>query len=447
MKILLFENRYSSKLFRKAIEYAFEGAQIVGISEYRGLSDIWIGSYLYDNSYDAPPSLSQEAIDDVIARDRALAIMNKDRADRIVRRYWNGLCELFDTSHFDCVISVALDRYGEDILFRKAAECHLPVISPVGSFMSEYAMFTQRGELTPLHRGVSQEEISRVLSQLVDVRYLPKSEEDHVRQNHRGIKKYYIRRRLIESFFYPICKVIERDPDNHQYNVLGLKGRKLRDYYREDIDDIFTTISDIEVDRSKSVYLPLHFIPEASTSYWCQDVARLGYLAHIQRTIEASDPSITFLIKEHPSMYGKRLLTFYEALLSMKNVRLIHPLDRSNMVLEKVDTVVVDTGTVGIEALLRGKRVIALADSYYSNLHPNVIRADAVSNDMLSAPILAYDSSRFLEDYLDGLFYADFFNGKGQEICSYKQLGEGFRLYVRALSLKNGSYHTAQGAE
>lgn len=58
-------------------------------------------------------------------------------------------------------------------------------------------------------------------------------------------------------------------------------------------------------------------------------------------------------------------------------------MDRSNELLNMVDNVLVDTGTVGVEALLRGKRVISLSDNYYSDLHPNIVRSGSVTREVL----------------------------------------------------------------
>lgn len=84
MKILLFENNYSSNLFRGALAHAFPGDRVVGISEYRGRSDVWIGSYLYDDSYDGDCGLDDASLHDIVSRDRSLNQMSEQRAMRIV---------------------------------------------------------------------------------------------------------------------------------------------------------------------------------------------------------------------------------------------------------------------------------------------------------------------------------------------------------------------------
>ena len=429
MKILLFENNYSSNLFRGALAHAFPGDRVVGISEYRGRSDVWIGSYLYDDSYDGDCGLDDASLHDIVSRDRSLNQMREQRAMRIVKRYWNGLEKLFAHEGFDLVVSVALDRYGEDVLFRMAQENGVPIMAPCGSFLENYVWFTERGERQPIGRVVGNEEIDRVISELTRDDYLPASECLNVRTNHKNIKKYYYRRMLVERVYYPIKKLLDRDPDNHQYNSYLVKGHSFREYYNRSLDDIFVHSADLVIDKENTVYMPLHFTPEASTSYWCDEVVQKGYLNYVLSIVEGSDPSVTFLVKEHPAMYGKRLLGFYDELKKRTNVALVHPMDRSNELLNMVDNVLVDTGTVGVEALLRGKRVISLSDNYYSDLHPNIVRSGSVTREVLTNPLVEYDSRRFVGDLLGDYCIGDYFSGRGQEACSIEELAQNFLAF------------------
>lgn len=77
---------------------------------------------------------------------------------------------------------------------------------------------------------------------------------------------------LVERVYYPIKKLLDRDPDNHQYNSYLVKGHSFREYYNRSLDDIFVHSADLVIDKENTVYMPLHFTPEASTSYWCDEV-------------------------------------------------------------------------------------------------------------------------------------------------------------------------------
>lgn len=431
MNILIVENPWSGAVFREALNKVFENPRIVGISEFRKVTTYWFGEYRYNAAYDTPTIQNDDLFNDIICRDRSLCIMEKNRALRLVERCWNGVNALFANGCFDYVFSTGIDRYTTDIVFRVAELNGVPAISPFGSFIPGYAWFTRRGERISLGRNVSRSEAERVYTELTAPSFLPESEVVNIKRTHRDIKRSFRKRALIEHIYYPMQSLLSRDPDNTQYNLSSIKGQRLADFYRDDLDDIFEHVQNIQfVDSSKTVYLPMHLIPEATTSYWCKNVARLGYLKYLTDIIDGSDPDITFLIKEHPAMYGKRRISFYEALLTRKNTILVHPLDRSNDLLDKVETVVVDTGTVGVEVLLRNKRALCVEDSYYSSLHPNAIRCERISKKILQTPLTHYDNVQFVCDLLDGMFVSDYQNGKRQGFSSADELAEGFHLFL-----------------
>ncbi len=132
--------------------------------------------------------------------------------------------------------------------------------------------------------------------------------------------------------------------------------------------------------------------------------------------LNKSSRNIKFIFKEHPSSYGKRLINEYKEILKYPNAVIIHPKERSNDVLDRVDNVVVDNGTVGIEALLRGKRVISLDRSYYDGQHPNLIKAKYVSTDLLNADTVQYDNSKLIKYLLEGWVASDYIHSSDQSI-------------------------------
>ena len=152
--------------------------------------------------------------------------------------------------------------------------------------------------------------------------------------------------------------------------------------------------------------------------------------------IHNADSGITFIIKEHPAMYGRRLLSFYDELNAIPNVILLHPMDRSNNLLLEVDNVVVDNGTVGIEALMRGKRVICLSDNYYYRFHPNAFRRDCVTMESLSLPLQEYDNRIFMKNLLQGCFVSNFKNStNGIPTSNPDQVIKGIRTYLEISNL------------
>ena len=233
----------------------------------------------------------------------------------------------------------------------------------------------------------------------------------------RDVARYYWRRKLIENIYNPILRAATRDWDNQQYGTLLVGKRHFSDLYCSDYDQLFSRISDIDI-GDNAAYLPLHYVPEQTTDYFCKNIAAPGYERYIFSIVDQSAGKTQFLVKEHPAMFGKRSLSFYERLRDRENVRIIHPLDSSLQLLEDVGTVLVDNGTVGVESLIRGKRVIAFEDSYYSGLHPNLHRVEAYSDDLLDIPLVdGYSNEVFVRDLLKQLFPSDFVADKHMNRC------------------------------
>ena len=135
-------------------------------------------------------------------------------------------------------------------------------------------------------------------------------------------------------------------------------------------------------------------------------------------------------------MFGRRPLTFYRELQSYSNVDVIHPMVRSNDLLDLVDNVLVDDGTVGIESLIRGKRVLSLEENYYSSLHPNISVVPRVTSGELSTRIAEIDPIAFVESLLADTFPSDYDNGKNQNKCAVEPIAAGVKSY---LETRNGS--------
>lgn len=429
-RILLYERPFSSKLFREVISDVHGAADLTGISSYRGTSDIWSGDYLYDKSLDYKDPECLASMDDIICRDRSLVIMERSRAERIVMRFWNGSKRLFESKPFSYFYTLSIDCYEIDILLRLAEEFGVIPVSFLGSFINGYVWITLRGERNALHRGVTEQEASSVTDVLLNKEYLPGSETRNMSRASRDVARFYYRRKLIEMVYNPLQKVLHHDPDNLHYNIIRFPGLRLRDLYDDSYDSNFTSLADLAIDRARTIYYPMHLVPEATTSYWCKDIAKVGYENYVAGFIEHADPGIHFLVKEHPAMYGKRPLEFYRRLRGYDNVDLINPLVRSNDVLDLVDNVLVDDGTVGVEALIRGKRTLSLEENYYSSLHPNISVVPRVTLKEMARPLLDHAPQTFIADLLDGLFPSDYSNDKQQERCSADQLASGIRLYL-----------------
>lgn len=431
MKVLIYLRPKAEDFFLRVAKGVFIEPKIVTYSDYNHIADHWAGKYIYSEKYDGENQEFESEAADIIPRCRTLRKMDPNLAYKLARRYWNGMEEFFSQNHFDYLLTIPVDCYSLDILCRIAEKNGVKIISFIGSPFAGHAKLTVRGEFRKVRNKVPESDVQKFVEMMTQTSYLSPSEIRNVRKNHWSIYKYHIRRKLIEYLYYPLHKAKERDPWNYHYNIYEVKGTPLKHKYNRQFEKKFTHIDELKIDPKSTVYYPMHLIPEATTDYWCEDIKVAHYDQFVLNMVAQSEQGITFIIKEHPAMYGRRLLSFYDKLNSLPNVILLHPMDRSNNLLLEVENVVVDNGTVGIEALMRGKRVLCLSDNYYCRFHPNAFRVDRVTQDALKLPLHDYDNYEFMRTLLEGCFPSDFRNStSGIPASNPEQMIEGVSSYL-----------------
>ena len=124
--------------------------------------------------------------------------------------------------------------------------------------------------------------------------------------------------------------------------------------------------------NEKYIYHALHFQPEASTSplagVFVNQLLIIEILSHL---------GIKIYVKEHPMLSENRSIDYYKNLLNMRNVNLIKRGEDSHKLLDNSLAVATATGTVGWEAVLRGKPVIMFGGNFYQYA-PGVFKIGSV---------------------------------------------------------------------
>lgn len=120
------------------------------------------------------------------------------------------------------------------------------------------------------------------------------------------------------------------------------------------------------VEGEKYVYMPLHLIPESSTS-----VLAPLYIneLNIIEAVSKSLPAGWYLyVKEHQSMLGERGISFYKRVKQLPNVRLVQINYYSDPKpwIENSQGVITITGTSAYEAALLGKHACVFSDVIFS---------------------------------------------------------------------------------
>jgi len=130
-----------------------------------------------------------------------------------------------------------------------------------------------------------------------------------------------------------------------------------------------------QLDYSKPfVYFPLHFEPEqvlliGDAQFYSNQIA---VIANISRSLPID---YVLFVKEHPAMKigGWRENYFYEQIMELPNVILIHPSVSSEEIIKKCSLVITIGGTTAQEAAFYNKSAITFTDQIYSIL-PSVYK-------------------------------------------------------------------------
>ncbi|QHS58236.1 capsular polysaccharide export protein, LipB/KpsS family [Chitinophaga agri] len=112
---------------------------------------------------------------------------------------------------------------------------------------------------------------------------------------------------------------------------------------------------------------PMQMKPESSTSVWARHfVDEISLIKNIAFNL----PFGTLLyVKEHFVNLGNLPFEVYQELKRIPNVRLVHPLEPNKPLLQHSLGIITLTSTMGFEALMMGKMVVAFGDIFYKK-HP-----------------------------------------------------------------------------
>jgi hypothetical protein len=128
------------------------------------------------------------------------------------------------------------------------------------------------------------------------------------------------------------------------------------------------------------IFFPLHYQPEATTLIWAPfHVNQVATIENIAKTLPVDH---LLYVKEHKGSLGRRSIGYYHRLRRIPNIRLISPYADSHDLIKQSSAVCVLTSTVGWEAILYEKPVIALGDAFF-NVFDQVQRV--TSYDQLAA--------------------------------------------------------------
>ena len=120
------------------------------------------------------------------------------------------------------------------------------------------------------------------------------------------------------------------------------------------------------------IFFPLHFEPEVSIQVFGRSYQ--NQIELIRNIALSASVGIKVVVKEHPRSLGFRTFTYYRKLLEIPNVYLIDPFVKAHHVVAYAQMVAVITGSIGLEAAIKGIPVITFGQAAYNILPDSMVR-------------------------------------------------------------------------
>lgn len=299
-------------------------------------------------------------ISEIIFRDRVLRNTPHFDCLTLIRRATGEILNIFSQGKYKSLVMYPVDNYIMDILVRVAQFNGVEIYGVCNFFMKDYKRITTYGEHNPIREPVESEVESAVAA-------LKNNFKSHMAPNRKKAVRSAVLRYLKYKLRYPVfyligAKILKRK----EYDLLATPYittvRKFSNFF---VERFFTKAGKINFSKN-SIFVPLHYFPEATIEYWSGDIRQVEFEQMLLCKIDdLSSRYDQIILKEHPATVFDNSSQFYKSILMNPKVILIDPFMSTSDILKKIEVVGVWTGTVGIEALVNGKKVELFSDKQY----------------------------------------------------------------------------------
>lgn len=348
------------------------GARVIRCSEHPAVDEAGIPPVYYAHLTRAVhqqdlglSGISEEEIVDVIKRCRLLRKLPNNEARRHVWAMGKAIAEAFDKFRPSLVLSLTIDSYVMDLLRLLAQTRGVRFVGFIGTFVNGYYRVSARGEPN-FNSAADLSIIPELKDKLLKNDYAPAFNVKSLSRPRRSVYRRWAADVARIPYFW-LKRLVGGDYYNYHYWVSQLiSTEQFHLYPPKDPGDALWAQRLCNTKRP-SLFIPLQMFPECTVDYWCQDVEVIDYYEALDQLLEKLATRFHVVIKEHPSVMGSRPSGFYSALSRDERVTVVPTYVPSNEVLGSVDGVVVWTGSVGFESMLRGKPVFGLALPFYAS--------------------------------------------------------------------------------
>lgn len=342
------------------------------ISDEASDSDIRIdtkkGKYIYENNVNVRVIAHEIAeFTDVFLRERYFRTqLDFVSSKKEILYTYSFFIDLFKSNSYQKIITLPVDNYIVDVMSRVAKFYNIEVIGIQRFYKKNLVRQTIRGEYQK-NREVSEKEINDFISEFHDSNnniFAPNKKKVYFElfkyffvYNLKLILHYFLRYKVLNNLKY---KYISTKTQVYPKNII-----KNLSIYNKFLKNNFIFLDGLE--SKKTVYIPLHYYPEATVEYWVYDNKYSDYYTYLINVIDIlTQNNYRVFIKEHPAIYLKRDMSNLIPILNNNDVFIFSPFVDTKEVFKYSDSVVVWTGTTGVESIMSGIPTYFIEENFYS---------------------------------------------------------------------------------
>ncbi len=399
---------------------------------------------------------------EIIHRCRLLRRLSFSRSLDYIVAMDQALLAIFDRVQPEVLVSLTVDNYVTDLIALICQERNIPYLGFVQTFMPDYFRLTVKGGFQRL-REPEEHEVETVLQQLTATR-----RPSHIVERFSSPRQVLFRylgkvvRSMGRALHYRLLLLTSGDRRNYHYLVSARAGPQ----FSLEMLKICKSphLKDIPRKGKDRIYLPLQYYPEATIDYWVPNPRIIDYEQTLFQSLKIlEDLGAQVLVKEHPTVLGLRRRGFYERISSFSCVQWVSPAENSVSIIESCDMSLIFTGTVGLEAAVRGKPVLHFGKPYYAQ-GPRFVYVEEpadlekklpVARSLAHTPVTELQQKELVRHLLRGCLPGRFIYGQRQgffgrwnyDFSGFDDVSLSALRYVKSLKTPTHTDTSASGAQ